>query len=70
MSNRGLSIKRFLISKPHPRKGTETQIGTAQVGITQVDFKTTSPQGDGTHEGRLYEAKNFVQPPLYFFAIF
>ena len=34
------------ISKPHPRKGTETHTMTASRG-SYMNFKTTSPQGDG-----------------------
>ena len=41
------------ISKPHPRKGTETtSYGFASARMKPY-FKTTSPQGDGTHKGRL-----------------
>ena len=35
-----------IILKPHPRKGTETRI-LSLVTSTYLNFKTTSPQGDG-----------------------
>ena len=35
------------ISKPHPRKGTETGYSHAFDEFSAKDFKTTSPQGDG-----------------------
>ena len=34
------------ISKPHPRKGTETGKGERMANLVG-NFKTTSPQGDG-----------------------
>ena len=36
-----------LISKPHPRKGTETASAPASIQQAFPHFKTTSPQGDG-----------------------
>ena len=36
----------FKISKPHPRKGTET-LHNGQYNELPLHFKTTSPQGDG-----------------------
>ena len=36
-----------VISKPHPRKGTETQYHERRYNSNELDFKTTSPQGDG-----------------------
>ena len=41
-----LILKFYVISKPHPRKGTETPI-TRPSELKDPDFKTTSPQGDG-----------------------
>ena len=35
------------ISKPYPRKGTETQSNTSPKSKTFYNFKTISPQGDG-----------------------
>ena len=58
-NNLRLSSITLCISKPYPRKGTETVLKLPFHFLIHY-FKTTSPQGDGTHEGRLHEAKNFV----------
>ena len=83
------------ISKPHPRKGTETgnrnrhsirkcppfqnhipargrKHPTERTERINPDwnFKTTSPQGDGTHEGRLHEAKTSYNRLLIFLQFF
>ena len=34
------------ISKPYPRKGTETNVASPNNWL-EIDFKTISPQGDG-----------------------
>ena len=40
-----------MISKPHPRKGTETSYGNGRFQLRLLRyFKTTSPQGDGNNE--------------------
>ena len=36
-----------LISKPYPRKGTETFFQKSVTFVKPADFKTISPQGDG-----------------------
>ena len=41
------------ISKPHPRKGTAHTGNPLYKEQFELHFKTTSPQGDGTHKGRL-----------------
>ena len=48
-------VKHFLfISKPYPRKGTETLVMKQMCREFQHHFKTISPQGDGA----------YLQPPL------
>ena len=45
---RGTRLPDARISKPHPRKGTETIIlSLNQQNELDINFKTTSPQGDG-----------------------
>ena len=48
LAGQGVCCRPRGISKPHPRKGTETSKGVAIKSLTEAfDFKTTSPQGDG-----------------------
>ena len=46
---RGTRLPDARISKPHPRKGTETFTSLNMI-ILLYNFKTTSPQGDGNQK--------------------
>ena len=50
-----------LISKPYPRKGTETFFQKSVTFVKPADFKTISPQGDGNITCSLiyYNCDNF-----------
>ena len=59
---RGTRLPDARISKPHPRKGTETHGKFLLILRPAHHFKTTSPQGDGNHSLKIsyrFESSNF-----------